>query len=79
MKNQKVVVLGITDDYDYMDILRLAGQFGLSPASPGSGESEATPTPHGRRPLTHPWVKCMVQLFEKLVPPHLGIAGASKS
>jgi predicted protein tyrosine phosphatase len=37
IKNQKIVVLGITDDYEYMD--------------PG-----------------------LVRLFEKLVPPHLGIA-----
>ena len=37
IKNQKIVVLGITDDYDYMD--------------PG-----------------------LVRLFEKLVPPHLGIS-----
>jgi len=36
IKNQKIVVLGITDDYDYMD----AG---------------------------------LVRLFERLVPPHLGI------
>jgi predicted protein tyrosine phosphatase len=37
IKNQNIVVLGITDDYDYMD--------------PG-----------------------LVRLFEKLVPPHLGIS-----
>jgi predicted protein tyrosine phosphatase len=37
VKNQKIVVLGITDDYDYMD-------------------------------------PRLVRLFEKLVPPHLGMA-----
>jgi predicted protein tyrosine phosphatase len=38
IKNQKIVVLGITDDYEYMDVR-------------------------------------LVKLFEKLVPPHLGMAG----
>jgi predicted protein tyrosine phosphatase len=37
IKNQKIIVLGITDDYDYMD-------------------------------------PRLIQLFEKLVPPHLGMA-----
>ncbi|HWO27439.1 MAG TPA: hypothetical protein VNO32_01435 [Candidatus Acidoferrum sp.] len=41
IKNQKIVVLGITDDYEYMDILRLAEQFVLSMHSPGTGELEA--------------------------------------
>jgi predicted protein tyrosine phosphatase len=39
VKNQKIVVLGITDDYEYMD-------------------------------------PRLVRLFEKLVPPHLGMAGS---
>ncbi len=30
------------------------------------------------RPLTHPWVKCLIRLFEKLVPPHLGMAGRAE-
>jgi predicted protein tyrosine phosphatase len=41
IKNQKIVVLGITDDYEFMDAR-------------------------------------LVRLFEKLVPPHLGMAVQSK-
>jgi predicted protein tyrosine phosphatase len=72
VKNQKIVVLGITDDYEYIEPSSSAGPFGHLCTRPAPASQERGPdSPHGLPPVDPSFGQ--VGLFERLVPPHLGI------